>query len=152
MFSVENAKSKHHQWILLIQISLGSKVQLKLTILIFWTKFDQKGYFRSKTKKQTPSMNFAYLNYSRYQISGETDNFWFLGPNLTKKDTSGLKQKSEHHQWILHIWITLGIKSQVKLTSFDFLDTLCPKRVFPVSNRKFCMRGWSLLTKLNFST
>ena len=34
-----------------IQISLGTKFQLKLTILLFWTKFAQKGCFRSKTKK-----------------------------------------------------------------------------------------------------
>ena len=31
--------------------SLGTKFQLKLTILIFWNKFIQKGYFRSKTEK-----------------------------------------------------------------------------------------------------
>ena len=104
MFSVENAKSEHHQWILLIQISLGSKVQLKLTILISWTKFDQKGYFRSKTKKRTPSMNFAYLNYSRYQISGETDKFWFFGYTLPKKGISGLKQK------VLRAWMVVTYK------------------------------------------
>ena len=28
-----------------VQISSGTKFQLELTILIFWTKFAQKGYF-----------------------------------------------------------------------------------------------------------
>ena len=34
-----------HSW-----ISLGTKFQPKLTILIFWSKFARKGYFRSKTE------------------------------------------------------------------------------------------------------
>ena len=38
-------------WILLIWISLGTKFQLKLAILIFWIKFTQKGYFWSKIEK-----------------------------------------------------------------------------------------------------
>ena len=46
-----NRKSEHHHWILLIQISLDTKFQLKLTVLIFLTKFAQKGYFPSKTEK-----------------------------------------------------------------------------------------------------
>ena len=30
---------------------VGTKLQLKLTILIFWTKFTQKRYFRLKAVK-----------------------------------------------------------------------------------------------------
>ena len=52
VFSVKNGKSEHHCWILLIRISLGTKFQLKLTILIFWTNITQKGYFRSKKEKK----------------------------------------------------------------------------------------------------
>ena len=29
-------------------------------------------------------------------------------------------RKSEHHHWILHIWISLGIKFQLKLTILSF--------------------------------
>ena len=36
VFSVWNRKSEHHHWILHIRISLGTKFQLKLTILIFF--------------------------------------------------------------------------------------------------------------------
>ena len=45
ILAVENTKSKHHHWILHIQISLHIRInfQLKQTILIFWTKFAQKG-------------------------------------------------------------------------------------------------------------
>ena len=79
MFMVENGKSKHYHWILHIQISLNlpekvifgqiekkwtsswnsaywislsTKFQLKLTILSFWTKFIQKGYFQWKQNNQ----------------------------------------------------------------------------------------------------
>ena len=34
-----------------MKLIVGIKFHLKLTILIFWTKLVQKGYFRSKTKK-----------------------------------------------------------------------------------------------------
>ena len=40
--NVKNGKSEHHHCILHIGISLGTKFQLKLTNLIFWTKFAQK--------------------------------------------------------------------------------------------------------------
>ena len=40
---VSNRKSKHHYWNLQIWISLGTKFQFKLTSLIFWTKFTQRG-------------------------------------------------------------------------------------------------------------
>ena len=49
-FPVETEKSEQDHWILDIRIILGIKFYLKLTILIFWTKFAQNGYFRSKTK------------------------------------------------------------------------------------------------------
>ena len=50
---VGNKISEYHHWILHIRINVGSRFQLKITILIFWTKFAQKGYFhfQSKTEK-----------------------------------------------------------------------------------------------------
>ena len=39
-----------------IQISLGTEFRLKQTLLNFWTKLTQKGYFRSKKEKQ----NYPY--------------------------------------------------------------------------------------------
>ena len=48
-FRSKTKKSEHHHWILHIRVSLRTKFQLKLTILIFLlTKFDQKESFRSK--------------------------------------------------------------------------------------------------------
>ena len=48
---VYNRKSKSPHRVLTIQNSLGTKFQLKLTILILWTKLTQKGYFQSKENK-----------------------------------------------------------------------------------------------------
>ena len=63
IFLVKNWKSEHHHWIPHIQISLGTKFQLKLTILIFLTRFAQKGFFWSKVEK----VNTAYfLHNSAY--------------------------------------------------------------------------------------
>ena len=62
---VKNRKIKHHHWILHIQISLGTKFQWKLTILIFLTRFTQKRFFWSKIEKVNPSYflhNSAYSN------------------------------------------------------------------------------------------
>ena len=45
-------EKKHHHWISHIRISLGTKCQLKLTILVFWTEFAQKKCCGSKTKSE----------------------------------------------------------------------------------------------------
>ena len=50
VFLVENRKSEHHHCILHIGIGLKTKFQLRLTILIIWAKFAQKGCFQSKTE------------------------------------------------------------------------------------------------------
>ena len=46
IFMVKNRKNEYHHWILHIRTSL-TKFQLKLTNLIFWTKFTQKGFLVS---------------------------------------------------------------------------------------------------------
>ena len=62
-FLVESRKSEHHHWTLHVRISHGTNFQLKLTILIFRTKFAQKEYFSGlKQRKWTPSLNSACSN------------------------------------------------------------------------------------------
>ena len=51
-FLVENRKIEHLLWIL-HRCDLGTKFQLKLTILIFWTKFAQKVISSPKQEKWT---------------------------------------------------------------------------------------------------
>ena len=49
-FQLETKKSEYNHWIVHIWSNLGPIFQFKLTILTFWTKFVQKGYFQSKTE------------------------------------------------------------------------------------------------------
>ena len=51
LFSSNTGKSEHQHGILHISISLGTKFQLKLIILSFWTKLTQKRYFQLKTEQ-----------------------------------------------------------------------------------------------------
>ena len=63
VFPIKNKKTEHHHWILHVRISVGTKFQLKVTILMFWTELSQKGYFHSKKKKKwAASLNSAYWN------------------------------------------------------------------------------------------
>ena len=64
LLPIKSRKCEHHQWILHIRISLGTKFQLKLIIMTFWTKFAQKGYFR-KRKNWTALLNSEYSNWAR---------------------------------------------------------------------------------------
>ena len=76
-FPYEKGKSEHHHWILHIRISLSTKLQVKLTILIFWTKCAQKGYFWSKTQNRTfacvhPWLLLIMLNFSARGLTETT--------------------------------------------------------------------------------
>ena len=66
----------------IMKMIVGFKFQLYHTILIFWNKFPKKGYFCSKTEKMDVPLNSSYSNCSKYQISTQTKNFDFFGPNL----------------------------------------------------------------------
>ena len=73
---MENRKSEQH-WILHIQIILGTQFQLKLTILIFWTKFARKGYFSSKTEKlNIESCNVRFKRATKSQLKVTILIFW----------------------------------------------------------------------------
>ena len=73
---MENRKSEQH-WILHIQIILGTQFQLKLTILIFWTKFARKGYFRPKTEKlNIESCNVRFKRATKSQLKVTILIFW----------------------------------------------------------------------------
>ena len=62
----------------------------------------------------------------------------------------------ENHHRILHIRISLGSKFQFQQTisiilgetdNFDFLDQVCPKKVFPDEKEYF----WSKIEKVNIT-
>ena len=78
VFLVQNRKNEHHHKILHIRIGLGTKFQLRPTILIFWTKFAQKGYFQSKTE----NLHLCMCPWSFLTLL----NFFARGPTDTKQD------------------------------------------------------------------
>ena len=141
---MENRTSDLHHWILHIRISLGTKVQLSLRILSIWTKFAKKGYFQSKPVKLSTTTEFRI---STLQLKLK---FQFLGPNLPKRCIS---RKIEHLHWTL-------IFELVKLTKFHSKKRILSFEIrFPLKGHfrsktekcHFCVRPWSLNTRLNFS-
>ena len=118
--------------------------------MVFWTKISGL--------KQTNKFWIFLLDFvQNFRLNW---SFRFFGPNLLKNCVSELKQKNEHHQWILLIPISKGNRFQLKLEIWIFwtkwilniqisLDKkfqlkqkilifwpICPKRIFPVSNNK----------------
>ena len=152
VFPVKNEKSEQHHWILHIRISLGTKFSLKLTILIFWTKFAEKEYFRLKTKKVNIPIEFCIFDL--VYVSSLTLNWplWFFGANFPKKSISGRKQKSEHHHWILHIRIRLGIKFHFKLTILNFWTKFVQKEYFRSKTKWSEHYHWVLHIRISLST
>ena len=87
IFMVKNRKSEHHHWILHIQISFGTKLQLKLTNLIFLTRFGQKGISGLKQKKWKPHIFYVILHIQISLVRNSSSNwqFWFFGQNFPSK-------------------------------------------------------------------
>ena len=79
---MKNEKSEKHHWVLHIWISLATKFQLKAIIITFWTKFAQKGYFRSETEKVNITTEFCMFELGLVSNSSLNWEFWFFGPNL----------------------------------------------------------------------
>ena len=96
------SNSEHHRWILDFRNSLDTKFQLKLTILIFWTKFAKKGYFQSKAEKLNITIEFCIFELVQEpNFSASTDIFYFLDQVCPKRVFSVKNGKSKHHHWIL---------------------------------------------------
>ena len=70
-----------------------------------------------------------------------------------KKFISSLKQKkSEHHHWILHIWINWSNKYQLKLTILIFWSNLSPKGYFLSKTEKSDHHYWILHILISVGT
>ena len=78
VFLVQNWKSSHHIWILHIRLRLGSKFQLELTILIFWTKFAQNWYSKKLHVCISPWSLLIILNvFARWPTNKTTFQYLF---------------------------------------------------------------------------
>ena len=94
-------KSKHHDWILHIQISLGTKFHFKQTIWNFGTKFVSKGHFSLKTEKVniTIQLHIQISLGTKIQLKLTILIIW----QFFEKGFSGQKWKNEQHYFkIIH--------------------------------------------------
>ena len=140
VFLVKNQKSEHHQWILHFQITLGTKFQLKLTFFIFLTRFDQKGFFWSKTEKVS---NTYFLHNSGYSNSSSAKfqlnlTILILWTKFAQKRY--FKSKTEKVNIIIEFCIfKLALVSNFSLNwKFDFLDQICTKKgIFSRKQKKW---------------
>ena len=69
------------------QIRLDTKFQLKEAILIFWTKFSQKQYFRSKTGKLKILLKFSTFKNDYVPNFVLNKQFCFFGSNFPRRGT-----------------------------------------------------------------
>ena len=136
VFSLENRKRHHHQWTVYIRISLGNKFQLKVKILILWTKFAQKGYFWWKTEKVNITIEICLFELVWIPNFNVNWQFLFFGGKLaTKGCFSGFP-----------CWDDRGSPppSNRKFAHYE---------KFPYSRlpgMSFCMSPWLFLTILKF--
>ena len=98
----------------------------------FWLDLSKKGFSDVKQKKWTPHIFYIILHIQISLVQNFSSNwqFWFFGPNLPKKVFPVKNRKSEHHHGILHIWISLGTKFQLKLIILSFWTKFTQKRYF----------------------
>ena len=65
---------------MLTQVSLGSKYELKLTVLIVWIKYAQKKYTWSKTEKVNSTIEFCIVELislsTKFYFKQIILNFW----------------------------------------------------------------------------
>ena len=97
-----------HDW-----SSLSTKFQLKLTTLIFWTKFDQKRYFRLKTEKVNHVIEFCIfklVEVPNFSLSRQLWLFW---------DIFAPKKYLWHKTEKVNITIKFYIFQLVKESSFS---------------------------------
>ena len=85
VFSLKNRKRHHHQWTVYFRISLGNKFQLKVTILILWTKFAQKRYFWWKTEKVNITIEICLFELVWIPNFNVNWQFLFFGGKLATK-------------------------------------------------------------------
>ena len=103
VFLVENWRSEHHSWSLHIWIRLSTKFQPKLTNLIFWIKFAQKGHFLSKRAKLNITIEFCLfelVNVPNFNLNWQ---FWHIRTHHfnTLSYTTGFSKF-----WVIRVCIT----------------------------------------------
>lgn len=127
------------------KFNLSSKFYLKYTVLIFWTKFAQKGNFWSKAEKMNNTIKFTIFKLLQMSNFILNRKFLFVWPNLSKKGKINrikeqknkrlrIKRRNRHCHQIHHNRITIDAQISFQTDNSRFLDQICLKRLFPVQN------------------
>ena len=135
LFPAQNRRSQQHNWILHIPIR----------IKLFLDQACLKIYFRSKTEKLKTT-----IESERLEIVWKW--FWCFGPNLPKKGISGLEQGKWTPSLNSAYLNQFRCPISALIDNFNFLDQICPKRVFPAKNRKSEHHHWILHARIREST
>ena len=128
VFPVKNRKNEHHHQSECITFSFKYQISVERNSFGFFLPYLSKNVISGLTqKKWTPPSNWTYLNLGvgvKVQVKQTILSFW---TKFDQNSISGDKQKK-----MGDIRINVGTKSQLKQTTFNFLDLICSKRVFLV--------------------
>ena len=111
--------------------------QLKLKILVFWTKICPKRVFLVENRKRQHHhwVVHVWLSLgSKFQLKLTTLIFWTKFAQT--KVFSVENGKSEHQHWVLYVQISVVTKFQVKLTILIFWIKFTQKWYFWLKTRK----------------
>ena len=105
---------------------------------LFRPDLPRKGFSVLNQKKWTPHIFYVILHIKISLVRNFSSNwqFWFFESNLPKKVFPVKNKKSEHHHGILHIWISLGTKSKLKLIISSFWTKFTQKRYFKLKREQ----------------
>ena len=129
----------------LFKLVLVPNFSLNWQFWFFWPDLPKKGFSGLKQKKWTAHIFYIilYIQINLVQNFSSNWQFCFFAPHLPKKVFPVENRKSEHHHEILHIWISLGTKYQLKLIILSFW-TKFTQNIFPVKSRTSSPRTTSV--------
>ena len=103
---------------------VGTKFRLKMTLLNFWIKLTQKGYFLTKKKKNYHRIQHIQILDSKFQLQQKVLIF---GTNYQKKYISRKHKKRTSLQFFIFELPILSTAFQLKLTITIFQTKLAKK-------------------------
>ena len=122
----------------IFKLVLVPNFSLNWQFWFFWPDLHKKGFSGLKQKKWTPHIFYIILHIQISLVWNFSLNwqFWFFVPNLPKKVIPAENRKSEHHHGILHIWISLGTRFQLKLITLSFWTKFIQKKNFQLKTEQ----------------
>ena len=120
----------------IFRLVLVPNIRLNWQVWYFWPYFPKMGFSGLKQKKWTLHIFYIILHIQISLVGNFSWQVWIFGPNLLKQVFPVENRKSEHRQGILHIWISLGTKFQLKLISFGFWTKFTQKRCFQMKTEQ----------------